>query len=167
MTRTFTEKDGVNPADLVHCALDHLSASEELFKGTPNLFDSAGYLAHIGIEMLLKGWLLETNKSFKGTHNLQDLYDNLVEIGAAKELEAEEKEILVKLDGYEQLRYPNINSPTEVGDEDSASINKLISKLCNAMPPTIEEALSKINPSDKHEPVKKSGRVLMKKRKEI
>jgi HEPN domain-containing protein len=114
MTRIFTVKDGLKPADLVHCALDHLSAADFLFKSGPHHFDSAGYLAHIGIEMLLKGWLLQTNKSFEGTHNLISLHKALVEISATKELNDESKEVLVKLDGYEQLRYPNLNSPTEV-----------------------------------------------------
>ncbi len=165
MARVFTKDDGLIPVDLVHCALDHLSAAQALFESNPAHYDSAGYLAHIGVEMLLKGWLLEVNGSFKGTHNLNELYNNLIVAGAAPELDDDNTSVLNILDGYEKLRYPNLNAPTEVGDNDWIDINNLVGIMCRSIPLEIEEALSKINQSDKHEPVRKAGRVLMKKKK--
>ena len=165
MARVFTKDDGLIPVDLVHCALDHLSAAQALFNSSPDHYDSAGYLAHIGVEMLLKGWLLEVSGSFKGTHNIKELYNNLIESGVAQELDDNNISILNILDGYGKLRYPNLNAPIEVGDKDWIGINNVIKIMCRSLPPEIEEELSKINQSDKHEPVRKAGRVLIRKTK--
>ena len=116
--RIFTRKDGLVAVDLIHCGIDHLTAAELLFQSGPHLYDSAGYLAHLGIEMLLKGWLLEVNGSFEGVHQLSNLYDTLVGSGAARPLEPQIASTLDKLDGYEKLRYPSLVNPTEVGEED-------------------------------------------------
>lgn len=167
MIRTFTKNDGLIPVDLVHCGLDHLTASKLLFGTGPHLFDSAGYLAHLGIEMLLKGWLLEVNGAYEGTHSLKRLHSDLVGSNIADPLESILEAMLGKLDGYEQLRYPNLVSPTEVGDDDWFQINQLAGEICRSMPKTIEAELKKINASDSHSPVTKAGRTLMKKKKEV
>ncbi len=73
MARRFTQKDGLLPEDLVHCGLDHLAAAEALFATNASHFDSAGYLAHIGVELLLKGWHLQVFGEFEGIHNLHTL----------------------------------------------------------------------------------------------
>jgi HEPN domain-containing protein len=78
--RIFTSKDGLVAVDLIHCAMDYLSAAELLFGSGPHLYDSASYLAHLGIEMLLKGWLLEVNGSFEGVHLLSNLHGTLLSL---------------------------------------------------------------------------------------
>ena len=166
MVRTYTKNDGLIPADLVHCGLDHLTASKLLFGTGPHLFDSAGYLAHLAIEMLLKGWLLEVNGAYEGTHSLKRLHSELVGSSTATPLDSDLEMMLRKLDGYEQLRYPNLVSPTEVGDDDWFQINQLAGEICRSMPESIVEELEKINAGDSHMPVTKAGRVLMKKKKE-
>ncbi|WP_076750509.1 HEPN domain-containing protein [Desulfatitalea tepidiphila] len=164
MVRKFTKRDGLVPADIVHCALDHLSAAQLLFESNPIHFDSAGYLAHLGVEMLLKAWLLEVAGEFEGTHNLEMLYSNLVALSVTEPLDANNSAILNRLDKYEQLRYPNLNSPTEVGDGDWKHIEILTGFLCRSMPPEIDEALSEINRGNQNYPFRKAGRVLMKKK---
>lgn len=156
--RNFTKKDGVEAGDLLHCGEDHLSAAAHLFEGSPSFFDSAGYLAHMGIELLLKSWLLEVAGEFPGTHRLSDLWGALMQSHGAPALTESESKLLNKLDKFEALRYPNSKEPTEVGSEDWEVIDAFAGKLRGLMPESIEIPKSADNL------VRKSGRVLMKRR---
>ena len=158
MPQTFTRTDGLVPVDLVHCGLDHMTAALVLFDTDPSHYDSAGYLAHIGVELLLKGWLLETAGSFKGSHKLGPLYQELVEYHGAPRFSGGAAAILETLDSYEVLRYPNRDLPTEVGNEVRASIEELVGEICGSMPQSIQEALAKVKPGTK------AGRILMRRR---
>ena len=157
MPRTFSRDDGLVPVDLVHCGLDHITAALALFDTDPSHYDSAGYLAHIGVELLLKGWLLEVAESFSATHDLSELYKELEENYGAPALSKDAAVTLETLDSYGELRYPNLNWPIEVGNDDRAGIDALVGEICSPMPQSIEEALEKV------EPFTKAGRVLMKK----
>ena len=157
MPRTFSRDDGLVPVDLVHCGVDHLTAALLLFKSEPGHYDAAGYLAHLGVELLLKGWLLEVAGSFEATHDLGVLYEELADHHGAPALSKDAAVTLEKLDSYGDLRYPNLDSPIEVGNDDRAGINAIAGEICSSMPQSIQEALGKI------EPFTKAGRVLMKK----
>lgn len=159
--RTFTKDDGVGAGDLLHCGEDHLSAAEALFAGSPSFYDSAGYLAHMGIELLLKSWLLEVAGKFPGVHRLSDLWAALMQSHGAPTLTESESNLLTKLDQFETLRYPNSKAPTEVGSEDWAMIKAFAGKLKRLMPQSIEI------PKSADSLVRKSGRVLMKKKIEV
>ena len=164
MHREFMKSDGLLPVDLVHSAMDHLTAAELLFDAGPHLYDSAGYLSQLGIELLLKGWLLEVVGFFDGTHSLKDLYNTLcTEI--ADDLEEIDAAILGKLDNFADLRYPNRHSPVEIGDDDWEQISIEVGHICRAMPEEIVAELEKINASGQPK-VTKGGRVLMQKKKE-
>lgn len=156
--RIFTADDGLLPVDLAHCGLDHLTAAQKLFKSDPSHYDSAGYLAHIGVELLFKGWLLETTGRFEGIHNLGALHGQLVSFAAAPALDARSLIVLSLLDEYESLRYPNRRSPTEVGQDHWPAIEALVGLLWRSMPKSIERGL--VNVAFGH----KAGRVLMKKK---
>jgi hypothetical protein len=67
--RVFTKDQGYRLIDLLHAASDHLFAANVLFSAgdffavigildvaveAPRCLDSAGYLSHLGIELLLK-----------------------------------------------------------------------------------------------------------------
>lgn len=161
MARIFSiEKDGLSGADFLHSGLDHMTAAKELFESDASHFDSAGYLAHMAVELLVKAWLLEVAGEFEGIHNLQALYDVLEKQFGAEPLGAERQRVIKMLDQFEQLRYPNPKMPTEIGDEDLPHIEALVGHLCRAMPKSIPEALEKIQPG------RKGGRVLMRKRVE-
>ena len=160
MARMFSTADGLVPADFAHCALDHVTAAHALFETNPSHYDSAGYLAHIGVELLLKSWLLQAAGQFAGIHNLQLLYKELVANHGAPALDQAQLEVLATLDQYEQLRYPNPKQPTEVGDEDWPRIEALVGFICRAMPQQVPEALEQVVPGHK------AGRVLMRKRRE-
>jgi len=70
MTRKFKTNEEISPRELVQYGLDHLGAGATLFKGTPEHYDSAGYLIHIGYECLLKGWWLYQDKEIESGHSL-------------------------------------------------------------------------------------------------
>ena len=156
--RIFAKQDGVEAGDLLHCGEDHLSAAEALFSTSPSFYDSAGYLAHMGIELLLKGWLLEAAGEFPGIHRLSELWDTLVRSHGAPALTEDESKLLTKLDQFETLRYPNRKAPTEVGSDDWEMVDAFSKKLRGLMPESIETPV----PADNL--VRKSGRVLMKKK---
>ncbi len=161
MARTFSTADGLVPVDFAHCGLDHITAARALFETDPSHYDSAGYLAHIGVELLLKCWLLQVAGQFEGIHNLQLLYEQLAAKHGAPKLDESQTEVLTMLDQYEQLRYPNPKQPTEIGDEDWPKIERFVAFLCREMPQEIEKALEQVVPG------RKAGRVLMKKKREV
>jgi HEPN domain-containing protein len=158
--RKFTKEDGVEAGDLLHCGVDHLSAARYLFAASPSFYDSAGYLAHIGIELLLKSWLLEVAGEFPGIHNISELWSTLMNDHGGPALSEDESRLLTKLDQFETLRYPSRKVPMEVGTEDWEMIDVFSEKVRGCMPQSIEvpEAADKL--------VRKVGRVLMKKKRE-
>jgi hypothetical protein len=115
-------------------------------------------LAHISVELLLKAWLLHAAGKFAGTHHLHLLYDELVRKHGAPTLTAQQSRVLTLLDGYEQLRYPNRNDPTDVGDEDSRAISDFDDAIWRSLPRSLIEDFESVNP------LEKGGRVLMKRK---
>jgi hypothetical protein len=51
--KMFSRSDGYTEQDLLQSATDHLASARRLFEGGPRCFDSAGYLSHLGIELIL------------------------------------------------------------------------------------------------------------------
>ena len=160
MARIFTTQDGIAPEDLFQSACDHLSAARLLATTSPSHLDSAGYLAHIALELSLKSWLLFLAGQFSSTHSLWVLYKELMQAHAAPELPPRLSDLLTIFDSYSELRYPNRNAPTEVGSEDIAQLEELFMHLYQFFPPNLYEAIYKLDPT------KKGGRVLMKKKVE-
>lgn len=160
MARIFSvAKDGLVACDFLHSGLDHVTGSKLLFNSDdPGHLDSAGYLAHIGVELLLKAWLLEVAGEFEGIHNLEALYELLIRKYKAAPLNGEQQEVLRMLDQFEQLRYPNPKQPTEIGDDALPHIEALVEQIYYSMPSSIPDALEEIAPG------RKGGRVLMRKR---
>ena len=156
--KIFSIKDGHIPSDFVHSAVDHLTAAQALFETNPSHYDSAGYIAHIGVELLLKAWLLELAGEFEGVHRLEVLYSALAAKHGAPQLTQEQTGLVQTLDQFEQLRYPNRKQPIEVGDEHWAEIKEFVGFICRSMPEAIPAAL------DQAEFGRKGGRVLMQKK---
>lgn len=160
MVRTFSTADGLTPVDFAYCGLHHLVAARLLFDSDPCHYDSAGYLAHIGVELLLKSWLLQVAGHFEGIHNLCSLYSQLESKFAAPMLDNKQRKALMLLDQYEELRYPNPKKPIEVGDEDWPIIDAVADFICQSVPAEILDELEKSLPG------RKAGRVLMRKKVE-
>lgn len=153
--KIYTPQDGFQADDLLHYGLDHLLAAEHLFQGSPNYLDSAGYLAHLGLELLLKGWHLYIFGRFKGIHKLQDLYNELKAADANTTLSQYHEETLSDLDVYTELRYPRRRDPVEIGPENWQRIQDLVDAFFEKMPKELNAKVYKLSPT------KKGGRVLM------
>ena len=155
--RIFSTADGVTVADLLHFGLDNLSAAEALLKSSARHFDSAGYVAHLGIELLLKAWHLQGLNSFPGVHSIIYLWSELRKSLPIRQLSRRDLETLALLDDYAELRYPNLNYPIEIGSDDSPRIGALCTSLLKRMPRALHQAIEGLHWS------RKGGRVLMEK----
>ncbi|HTV77668.1 MAG TPA: HEPN domain-containing protein [Steroidobacteraceae bacterium] len=155
----FTAAEGYTVGELLHYGFDHISSARYLLVRSATYFDSAGYLAHIGVELILKAWHLEALGHFENTHNLQELWRVLVKQSGVKKLSKDGSRTLALLDTYEHLRYPNPSNPIEIGSEHVAKVNALVEALWRRMPDALLLAYDGIDP------LKKGGRVLMKRPK--
>ena len=155
MAKTFTTQNFASE-NLLQSGIDHLASAEYLLKSKdPRLFDSAGYLAHIGIELMIKSWLLHENNKFKGIHPLKDLLNQLEASVPSLHFTDFEKQTIDYLSNFVELRYPNKNNPVEIGEEDIEQINDLANSLWQQMPDELVDSYESL-PFNK-----KSGRVLM------
>lgn len=153
--RIFKTSNGFKADDLLKFAIDHLRSANLLFQHTPIYFDSGGYLSHLGLELVLKSILLNTNGEFPGIHDLKKLYKLVKKSGFI--LKTTEEDILNKVNQFYHLRYASPTKPIEIGDEDWANIEHLANSLLSNFP---EETLKKLYDTDYYE---KGGRILMKK----
>ncbi len=97
--KIYTKEDCA-PEDLLQYALDHIDAAELLIKTDLRFLDSAGYLAHMGIELLLKSWILHISDSFKGIHELIELFKQLKSLESAPVLSNREMQTLNYLSNF-------------------------------------------------------------------
>ncbi len=153
----FTEEDGYTVKDLLQFGIDHLESSRILYSGGAHCFDSAGYLAQLGLELCFKALHLYANKGFNNTHNLVQLYKEIKGELTGDGLSADQLTTLSEVDKYYELRYPRKHDPVESGDEDCERALSIYDTLMEQMPEEVQEALKTINP------LKKGGRVLMEK----
>lgn len=158
MVKRFTEADGYSVRDILHFGVDHLESARILFGQGANCLDSAGYLSHLGLELLLKAWHLHQFKSFENKHDLVGLYGCLKPCLDGKPFSVEQNGLLQKLDSYYELRYPRQHAPIETGTDDWLPIEELLDTLWDQMPKELSSVLFEIVPT------KKGGRVLMKKK---
>jgi len=153
--KNFT-RDDFSPLDLIHAALDHLTAAEELFKTSPAHFDSAGYILHIGMELVLKAWLLETVGHFTDTHDLGRLYLTIESEGGVAAIDKRQTALLKMVDGYGFLRYPNLVDPIEIGTENWPETKSFVDWLLAQLPETLARQMRDVDHTVK------GGRVLTK-----
>lgn len=155
--------DGFSENALLHSAADHFHAAETLFKHCPRCFDSAGYLAHLGLELLLKTCILHKTDRFPKEHDLWRLIKRLRGLGLKVELELTDEMTIDKLNSYFELRYPNPKEPKEIGDEDWPPIKRLVESLCHQIPEPLQTEIRKLQIMFKSQRITKGGRVLVKK----
>lgn len=157
--KTFTKKDGFTVEDMLHFGYGHVDAARALFDDDAAFLDSAGYLAHLGTETVLKAWHLHDFGQFKDTHGLVVLYNELKSKNPHIHLRPEQEAFLNTLDGFYSLRYPRKKAgPIEVGSDMLPQFEELLNSLWRLLP---EEMVDINNSIDQ---TKKGGRVLMEKR---
>ena len=155
--RIFTAADGLTVADLLHFGFDHTASAKVLIERNARHYDSAGYLAHLGIECLLKAWHLHAFEKYQGVHGLEVLWNGLRANAEVHQLSTKDLKTLHVLDNYAELRYPTLNSPLEIGSDDWPNMSALERALLRRMPKALKEVIAGLHWS------KKGGRVLMEK----
>src|SRR3972149_7167721 len=118
---------------LLHFGIDHLRSAKYLYESGHQFFDSAAYLSHLGIEILLKAWLLDAQGEHAKIHELLTLLDDLKASGQNLSLTQESSEWLTDLDKHYDARYPQ-NIPVETGSDDWVKTEILFSELYLLMP---------------------------------
>lgn len=157
--KKYTRQDGFSEGGLLHSAVDHLASAKILFVKNHRCFDSAGYLSHLGIELVLKAMLLNCGNEFPNEHSLANLSNLIEKQGVKLNYTKDHEEILKTLDGFYELRYPKALNPIEIGDDDLAKIETFFEYLILMLPDEIQQYLKQVNYSEK------GNRILMKKKK--
>ena len=116
--RYFTSKDGYNTLDLLHFGIDHIASSGVLFGRGPRCYDSAGYLAHIGFELLFKALALYSQGQFLKSHNFKALLSRKHLGKCHLTVPESHADIIRKLNKFADLRYPQSRDPISIGEED-------------------------------------------------
>lgn len=156
MKKVYKRSDGFNEEDLLHFGYGHIEAAYALFKDDPLFLDSAGYLAHLGTELVLKACHLHLFDQFKESHNLINLFDELKSDGSSFDIGKNNLDFLKELDKFYLLRYPRRKEgPIEVGTDMVAQFEDLLKSLWQVFPDKIIEVYNRIDTT------KKAGRVLM------
>lgn len=159
--RVFRRSDGYEPLHFAESAKDHLWASKYLFEtGNPVVFDSAGYLAHLSVELLLKAFLLDAKGEFGAEHSVVKLAKQVTRCVPKLTFDAQATATIRSLDRFQELRYPVPGNPVEVGSDDPQPILDLFNRLWQALPP---EHRPKADPTGF---VTKGGRILATKSKD-
>jgi HEPN domain-containing protein len=157
----YTTQDGYTIEDLLHFGYGHVDAARAFFEDDPAFLDSAGYLAHLGIELILKSWHLAWFGKFDNTHDLVELFNELKKIDDSLNIGGDNEKFLTQLDEFYLLRYPRRKKgPVEIGSEHLERLDALLHALWESMPKVLVDIYKGIDRT------KKGGRVLMKKIRE-
>jgi len=157
--KTFRRRDGYTKLSLLQAAADHLGSAKVLFGKNPRCFDSAGYLCHLGIELVLKTILLNICNEFPNEHSLSELSKLIEKHGLKINYGKQHLHTVMMLDGFYELRYPNPSNPIEIGNDVLERIENLFDFLYVRLPKRIQDELKQLDHSHK------GNRVLMKRRK--
>jgi HEPN domain-containing protein len=153
--KTYTAKEGFRTTDLLHFGLDHLKAARLLFQASYETFDSAGHLAHLGTELLLKAVLLSADGEFPNEHDLLKLVE-AIRVHKPSFLKNPDLEAIVAhINPFVVLRYPDAKGSKSIGDEDWDQVKRLRDAILEESPQDLEREIRKIDPT------KKGGRTLM------
>lgn len=155
MRRIFKTDEELSPKEMVQYGLDHMGAGFYLFRDRPEFYDSAGYLMHIGYECLLKGWWLELDKEIHAEHDLIKISKKIPDFHYDR-LQPEFKKTISMINGFQNLRYPNLINPIEIG-------NQILEPILELVRFTLLNIPSTIRPEEKTEHIQKGNRILMKK----
>lgn len=157
--KIFTKENGFTVEDMLHFGYGHVDTAFALFKDDAVFFDSAGYLGHLGTEVVLKAWHLHVFSQFKNVHKLVILYDELKSHDNKINLGTKNETFLKELDGFYSLRYPRKKEgPIEVGSDMVKQFEELLDSLWQLLPDEMIEIYNRLDPT------KKGGRILMEKK---
>jgi HEPN domain-containing protein len=159
--KIFTRQDGFSETELLHSGIDHLASAKVLFDKSPRCYDSAGYLCHLGIELVLKAIILNKCNEFPNKHSLVELSKWIERKSIRVNYATDHKDTISLLDGFYELRYPKPSNPIEIGDDDWRRIKNLFDFLILMLPEEKKDELKDIDHC------KKGNRILMRRKKGI
>jgi len=133
----FFKEDGFDPIDLVQFGIDHLASAKILFEKSSRCYDSAGYLTHLGIELLQKAIILHDLGKFPDEHNLVKLHSTVYMPSFYPIFSEQSQEHLKKISSYFHLRYPRKTNPVSIGSEDWKSIEQVYVEIHDKIPASI------------------------------
>lgn len=151
-----------NPEGLLQFGIDHLRASKFLYSETPLFYDSAGYLSQLGIELLLKAWLLYLEGSHPPIHGLIELWNRIV-LRHPVSLQKANLEWMKELHRHYKLRYPLTDDPIETATDDWNKTEELFNEICLLMPAPLQNHVQDRNLDTRY--TIKGNRILMRKPK--
>jgi len=160
--KKYTRQDGFSEIELLHSSIDHLASAKSLFNTNPRCFDSAGYLSHLGIELILKALLLNKCAQFPNEHSLVKLSRLISDQKVALNYTKDHERTLKTLDEFYELRYPKNLNPIEIGQEDWTAIESFFEHLIFLFPDQIQQELRQLDCYSK-----KGNRILMVKKENI
>ena len=161
-TKWFSRDDGFTERDLLLFGFDHLASASLLFtKGGPGQLDSAGYLCHLGFELILKAVLLSISNQFPDDHSLPNLVGRIEAAGWTLQLKPEQGNFLENLNQYYELRYPNRESPISIASTDLPDLLGLQDHIVSVMPDQLRVVFDSLNKPDEDGRFFKGGRVAM------
>ncbi len=148
--KSFRRQDGFSELELFQAAADHLASAKALFELHPRAYDSAGYLSHLGIELLMKALILNKCGKFPSEHSLAKLRTTFESHNRELVTFGEENETTIKLlEDFYQLRYPKTSAPIEIGSDDWDGIRRLIDFIIPLFPSSLQEEFWKLDYSQK------------------
>ena len=160
MPKTYSEEDGYTQAELLRFSRDHLFAAERFFAGGVRCLDSAGYLSHLGIELLLKAVLLGATRQFPNEHSLLKLGCSVKRAIPAFELPTLFVDVLPLLDRYYELRYPTPSKLPGIAQGDWPVIADVATLIEQYLPDAICESASQ-------DASHKAGRKIIRRRSDL
>ena len=156
---SFSAKDDFTVGDMLHFGYGHIDAARTLFEDDPAFLDSAGYLAHLGTELILKAWHLLWFGQFDDTHDLVRLYTHIKKNDNSLNIGADNEAFLSELDKFYLLRYPRRKKgPVEIGSNQLTHFDALHDALWEKFPIELKDSYETLNLA------RKGGRVFMKKK---
>ena len=155
-TNTIKASKSYTVKELLHFSIGHLRAAKFLYNNSPEFYDSAGHLSYLGIELLLKAWLLHSEGQHPKIHRLMTLWGKIISLNQ-KSLQTEKLDWMQQIDSHYNLRYPPESHPVETGSDDWDKTEKLFSELCLLMPIALQKEIQELNFYEK------GGRILLKK----
>jgi HEPN domain-containing protein len=150
----FRRSDGYSEMELLRFAHDHLGSAEILFKRSPSCYDSAGFLCHLAIELILKAHLLFHQDWFPNSHDLDNLLQLLENAVPGLEVHEDGRRILGRLDSLFTLRYPNPKGSPTIGPKEFTPTLALAWSFVSIFPSNIQSGFDRS--------LQKGGRVLVR-----
>ena len=145
----FRREDGFSELALFQSASDHLASASALFELGPRYYDSAGYLSHLAIELLIKALLLNKCNEFTDEHSLINLKNKFENNHGSLIFCGDHENTIKFLEGFKHLRYPKIVAPIEIGSDDWEKIEKLARFIFFLFPDSLQKQFINLDYTEK------------------